>query len=452
MNGLLSRGRGTLTILRALPAQRRLPFLPPERIHELRDARAREIVRFAAEHVPYYRDFFRSEGLDPREPRTAADLARLPLLDKRTVLENPARFRSPAVAKGDGLWIHSNGTRTNLRFEVFHDRRSLLETIAHGERDRAVEAAFCGKRVRYSALEIRDPSATLWKVQRFYEQASFRPLRPRRLPIALTEPIERVVHSINALRPDVVRSHGSYLDALFRLVDERGLELRAPRAVVYAGDAMSPEGRRFVEERFGSAVLSRYGAVEALKIGFTCEERNGFHLCEDLSHLEVADANGTRLPPGALGETVISNLVNRGTVLLNYRLEDLVRVTDALCPCGRSSPRVTEIEGRAADVIRLPSGDLVHQFTIWLAVESLPGLLQYQLAQTDPTRLELRLVVTEPGAYEPVARTAAERVRALLPGFDVEPLPVESLEMDGSGKIRTLIALPPVGARGEAAR
>jgi phenylacetate-coenzyme A ligase PaaK-like adenylate-forming protein len=441
----IARARGTLTILRELRDQRRLPFLPRERIHELRDARTRAMIRFAAEHVPYYRDLFRSEGIDPRELRGADDLRRLPLLDKRMVLEDPARFRSPAVARGDGLWVHSNGSRSNLRFGVFHDRRSLLQTIAHGERDRAVESALCGKRVRYTAVEIRDPTATLWKVQRFYERASYRPLRPKRLSIALSEPVDRVVELLNELRPDVVRSHGSYLAAFFRLVEERGLELRAPNAVVYAGDAMPPAARRFVEERFGTAVLSRYGAVEALKIGFTCEERDGFHLCEDLCHLEVVDAQGNRLGSGALGETVISNLVNRGTVLLNYRLEDLVRVTDAPCPCGRTAPRVTEIEGRAADVVYLPNGDLVHQFTIWCAIESLRGLSQYQVAQTDPTRFELRLVVSEADAYERVAREAAGRVRTVLRGLEVQPVRVERLEQDGSGKIRTLISLPPRG-------
>src|SRR5207253_7508123 len=40
-------------------------------------------------------------------------------------------------------------------------------------------------------------------------------------------------------------------------------------------DAMTPEGIALIEERFGIPVLGRYGAIEALKIGYTCEAEAG---------------------------------------------------------------------------------------------------------------------------------------------------------------------------------
>jgi phenylacetate-CoA ligase len=91
---VLGRVRGTLTILRTLPGQRRVPYLPPERIAELRDARVRETVRYAAETVPYYRDFFAREALDPREICSADHLAQLPLIDNPTVCADHERFRA----------------------------------------------------------------------------------------------------------------------------------------------------------------------------------------------------------------------------------------------------------------------------------------------------------------------------------------------------------------------
>src|SRR5688500_8730766 len=97
MPGPLTKACGTLTILRELPRQRRVPFLPAERVRDFRDARVRELVRYAAATVPHYRELLHAERIDPRDIGSADDLARLPFTEKRQVQEDPDRFlaRSP---------------------------------------------------------------------------------------------------------------------------------------------------------------------------------------------------------------------------------------------------------------------------------------------------------------------------------------------------------------------
>ena len=99
--------------------------------------------------------------------------------------------------------------------------------------------------------------------------------------------------------------------------------------IAFSSDAMTPEGRALIQERFGIPVLGRYGAIEALKIGYTCEAEVGYHLHEDLCHVRIVD-----------DEVVLSNLVNRGTILLNYRLGDIASRLEEPCPCGRSFRRL----------------------------------------------------------------------------------------------------------------
>jgi phenylacetate-coenzyme A ligase PaaK-like adenylate-forming protein len=93
-----------LVVLQALPRQRRLPFLPREEVLELRDRRLRELVAYAAAHVPYYLD------LDPGDIGTAEDLARLPLLDKATVQRDPEQFRAGTPLARDALTFRTSGS------------------------------------------------------------------------------------------------------------------------------------------------------------------------------------------------------------------------------------------------------------------------------------------------------------------------------------------------------
>lgn len=52
------------------------------------------------------------------------------------------------------------------------------------------------------------------------------------------------------------------------------------------------------------------------------------------------------------GEMMISNPVNQGTVLLNYRLGDIATLSRQRCSCGRSLPLQTDCEVIATDCER----------------------------------------------------------------------------------------------------
>jgi phenylacetate-CoA ligase len=436
-----SRLAGTLTVLRRLPGQRRVPFLPPHKVAAARDARVRDTVRYAADSVPYYRDVFARDGIDPRELRTAGDLARLPIIDKQTLFENTTDFRAESRAGNEAVCFRTSGFVTGRPVDIYHDRASLLANVAFSERERAVEAAYCGRRVRYAGAELRYHPAAVRSVQSSYERALFRPLRPGHHAVPIDPSIERMAEIVNSLRPEALRSYGSYLEAFFRLVAARGLPIHRPKVVVYSSDRMSPEGRAFIEEHFGVPVLSRYNAVEAFKIGFFCEARAGFHLHEDLCHVVLVDADGRPVPSGAQGEVVISNLVNRGTVLLNYRLGDVARMTDEPCTCGRTSRRLLDVDGRMTDLVRLPSGDVVHQFGLWGALKLVDGVVRYQLVQREPARFELRLMTVDRAAYDRVADVLAARASELLQGAAVEVEYREHLALERGGKFRPVIPL-----------
>ena len=64
---------------------KRSQWWPREAIERDRIVRLRRFLADAGARVPYYRDLFRQHHFDPGEIDSAADLARLPLLDKPDV-------------------------------------------------------------------------------------------------------------------------------------------------------------------------------------------------------------------------------------------------------------------------------------------------------------------------------------------------------------------------------
>src|SRR5215211_3293689 len=142
-------------------------------------------------------------------------------------------------------------------------------------------------------------------------------------------------------------------------------------------------------EDLGISLVSLYQAVEVGIIGWECEHHCGHHLNVDLCPIRVVDSNQRGVPIGETGQVVASNLVNRGTVLLNYVLGDLVRQLAEPCRCGRSLPLLSLVEGRATDWLRSASGRPVHPQTLRSVMSRMEGVRRYQLVQERPGHVKV---------------------------------------------------------------
>ncbi len=88
------------------------------------------------------------------------------------------------------------------------------------------------------------------------------------------------------------------------------------------------------------------------------EERAGFHIHEDLCDVRIV---GKDKKKNGKGEVVISNLVNRGMVLINYHLGDLASLSDSVgCKSGRTLSPLSSLDGRVEDIVFLPDGKFIH--------------------------------------------------------------------------------------------
>lgn len=433
---ILRKAYGSAVVVRALRGQRRVPFLPRQKVEALRDRRVRSVVSHAARTVPFYRDLFARERIDPRQIRSAADLARLPVLDKDLVRSQPELFLSQGRAARDALSFLTSGS-TGAAMRVHHDRRSVLANIAFGERERAPLIKACGT-FRPKELYVGNETSVMRDVSAFYLENTLMPARPKRRFVSVREPVEEVAALVNSERPDILVGYGGWIDLFFKTVAARGIELHPPTLVMYMAEALPAGGREHIEGSFGVPVMSRYSAAEALKIGFYCEERTGFHLHEDLSHVRIADEDGRSLPAGEPGQIVISNLVNRASVLLNYPIGDVGSITEERCPCGRTLRSLSELEGRVEDILTLADGRFVHPRAVWQVFKEDDEVLQYQLTQHDPHRFALTLTTLDEDAY----RRALERGLPELERLLGEGAVIESARRDETvvrdGKFRAV--------------
>jgi phenylacetate-CoA ligase len=425
--------------------EHKLPYLPLEKIIAIQNRRVRSIVRHAYETVPYYKRAMDESGLKPEDFRTAEDLSKLPLLTSDHYSDDPQQFLSRSrYIRNSGLGIHSTGT-TGMPRVIYHNKKAMFLNQAAGQRQREVLSHWTGGKLGYREMTICIPGGgNPLQVRRFFAGQSWIPksIDLERDFLYIGTPYEESWRRLNAFKPDVILGTGSYIGYLFRWAHERNLQIHRPRAVWYGADAMPDFDRRLLEEELCVPVVSTYQTVESRRLAFQCERREGFHICLDLAAVRIVDARGNTLGPGGRGEIVISNLINRATVLLNYKLGDIVTLGSSPCTCGRTLPVLEKIDGRSGDWILSPDGEKLHFYNFIGPLQNVPGVVQVQLIQKEVSRFHI-LVVKHKGADWPAARDGLNGVmRAVLgDGISLEVEQVNAIPYGPGGKIRPVLSM-----------
>jgi phenylacetate-CoA ligase len=432
---LFRRATGTVRVLAQARRERQVPYLPDAELRRIRDRRVRAIVVHAQRTVPHYRETMRRLGLTPADFNSADDLARLPLLSKGEIAADPERFRSTAVDPSTCLALTTTGT-SGPRFTVLHDPEAMRLNLACAGREteaitRAISRPLLGLRIATFRVTRGVPETT----QRFYRSQVFLPTR--RLALSPYDPLEQNLARLDRFRPHIIAGVGSHTGMLFRLFLEGKIRFRLPKAVVFGGDPFPEHVRTRLEVECGVPVFSCYGATEAPRIGFSCEERRGLHLHADLCHVRVlGDHDGP-------DELVVSNLTNRATVLLNYRLGDRGAFGERGCPCGRTLPLLNGMIGRVDEAILLSNGRFLTRFDLYPVLRSRADVLEYQLVQTAEDALTVRVVPDIDADFARIEREVRQGFQAIVGNrvrVDVER--VAAIPTLPGGKVAAISALP----------
>ena len=143
------------------------------------------------------------------------------------------------------------------------------------------------------------------------------------------------------------------------VVSERGIDPEKDLKLhigLFGGEGMTEPMRDEMHKVWGNQFVctQNYGMSELCGPGVAgeCTELCGMHVNEDWFIPEIIDPETEEvLPPGELGELVVTCLGKEALPLVRYRTGDLTRLMYEPCKCGRTTCRMENISGRADDML-----------------------------------------------------------------------------------------------------
>ncbi len=215
----------------------------------------------------------------------------------------------------------------------------------------------------------------------------------------------------------------SFLVTILEKGREMGIDLAGGgslEAAFVAAEMLSITLRRELESTWGLHVRQGYITADVGTIAYECPEKDGFHLHPEII-ASVVDQEGAPLPVGEVGEVTVSSL-KMGYPLFRFGTGDLSAFKTGACACGRTTPRLVGVLGRADEVTKV-RGMFIHPGQVREILERVgPGCRGQAVVSKagHQDRLVVRLILPEGMS----AADAAQKVEAA--GREVLKLRVES--------------------------
>ena len=405
------------------------------RLEEWQVQRLRALLAHAQAHVPHYRAQFAALGFAPQQLRSLADLARLPLLGKADISAGRDGFKSD-LARDLSRFNTGGSSGEPLVFYIGKQR------VSH-------DIAAKWRATRWWGVDIGDTEVVVWGSPiELGAQDRLRALRDRVLRSTLLpafqmspEKLDGFIQRIRHLRPKMLFGYPSALSHLARHARARDIPLDGlgVKVAFVTAERLYDEQRALIGASFACPVANGYGARDAGFIAHECPQ-GGMHITAEDIIVEIVDAAGQPLPPGASGAIVITHLASADFPFIRYRTGDVGALDPAPCPCGRGLPLLQKVEGRSTDFVVAQDGTVMHGLALVYILRDLPQVRQFKIIQ-EHLALTRVLLVALPTLDGPTRAAIQAGFRARLgAAVEVDIDEVAEIAPEASGKFRYVIS------------
>lgn len=396
--------------------------LSSEQILKFQEKKLRDIILYAYNNVPYYKELFDKIKLVPADIATIEDLKKIPVLTKDAIRKNYQDIISSAYKAKDKKLIYVSTTGSSgiplkialsaqemtysyllLHYGYFKSGVRLFAKIAHLK-------ALSGPKIEKS----RNPLSLLKE----YE-------------VDLKNGPSKNIQELNTIKPDYIYGYPSYLSlaAKFILANNSKLVFK-PRGIFTNGEILTDSAKSLISKAFGCPVKDTYGSAEFFRIAFECKCGN-LHIIPDSVIMETQDN---------ASEAIITSLYHRAMPLIRYKIGDCLSISNEKCGCNLNFTIIKNIIGRSDDFLLLPSGRIISARAINL-LDDVPGVIEYQIIQQQKDYFE---VLVKPDVL--FSDKSTQQIKDIIQSgcmgesIQINIITTDNIKRSQTGKLRAVIS------------
>ena len=347
-----------------------------DRMHDYQQQRLRSLIVYAAQEVPYYRDWFRKQAADP----ATVELSQLPIVNKAVMRkEGTDRFAAEHFPVKERITSRSSGS-TGEPFSYYTTREASSVNTAAKLRTWYQAGYRLGDRYMKIANGARHGHLKKWQDR--FNNCIYVPFYS-----VDDNALKSILDAIEKMRPFYLRSYPTPLYLLAQYRNNHSGYQFVPRHIMTTGSTLPLEYRVEIERAFGCDVIDSY-SCEGTPNTYETPAHDGYRVCGYYGIIEVLDNEGHPVTDG-IGRVVSTDLWNLAHPFIRYDTQDLVEVHNG---------QIQRIMGRECETLIDTCGGLytVHNFVGFFQEDNRPtkqSVEAYQVVKCRDGSITFRLVV-----------------------------------------------------------
>ncbi len=396
-----------------------------EELKEYQNSRLRELVKFAFENSPFYREFYKDIDID--SINTVEDLKKLPVLEKELVRENIDAFYT--VLPQDAEVSNTSGT-TGKSIKFYYTKKDIQRRMAYLDHFK-MQHGFVHRKMKkasFTSAKVIPPnqkSKIYWRDNLSVRQRIYSGFHCK------GETTKYFVDNLNKYKPHSIDGYPSAIYEVAKYIVNNNIEMKfTPIAIFPTAEPLLPHYKELIEKAFGCPARDQYASSEGAPFITECK-CGKLHYCMDTGVIEF-DKDG---------EMLVTCFETHGAPLIRYKIGDRAFLSaDTMCDCGSVMPIVERLEGRTLDFVYTQDKQKVT--SVYLSLVSgdfLNSMKAMQFIQNDFTSLDVYIEIDSAYSKEMDQIIIDKLHYTLGDKMDIRVHVVDEIKKDKSGKFRFII-------------
>ncbi len=310
--------------------------------------RLKETVNRVYENVPHYQNKFKEMSIKPDDIQSLDDLKNLPFTVKDDLRENYP-FGLFTVEKKDIVRFHASSGTTGKP-----------TVVGYTKKDMETWSELIARIVSMAGVSSEDTAQVAFGYGLF--TGAFGLHQGLEMVGAGVVPTssgntKKQIMIMKDFGTTALICTPSYALHMAEVAKEEGIDPKKDLNIkwgLFGGEGSSEAMRKQLNDAWGMFATENYGMSELIGPGVAgeCLSLKGMHISEDHFIPEIINPEtGEVLPPGEKGELVITTITKEALPLIRYRTKDITTLNYEPCDCGRTTVRMSKIEGRSDDML-----------------------------------------------------------------------------------------------------
>lgn len=396
--------------------------------------KSRELIEYAYNNCPFYKEYYDSCGFHPSMLKTDADWEKVPILEKWMIREHGEKIFS-TIADRRKLAPSKTGGSTGKPLVVYKSKDVHFEVLAW----RALNwydvgpwmnEAIVHRRVPVTFKEKLINRALWWPTQRAYLSAT---------KMSNAE-ISRFVNEIKSKKIKWIVGYCGSLEYVADYILSNAIETSNVKLVWSTSSPLTKIVREKLEKAFHCPVMDQYGCCEMGHIAVQKPNEDCLTVNNDYVWVDIVEGNST-VVKGCMGDVCITDLNTFEFPLIKYRLGDRSRL---LKDCNESADgfqKIAFVQGRTSDMLYLPNGDVLDGSYLTTICDNYSEYIScYQIYQAMDYNVTFRVIPKASDQSHSIINKIADDFRALVKNaVDIKVEITNSIE-DFAGKRKFIIS------------